>query len=173
MVSHIYFDWSGTLAKSDGLRRKTRKARKARKARRTRRKGDCKMIYSDVKPMLEYLYLNGYMLGMITNSDKDVSYLVTCLIKYGLMPYFKGAIVVASMKDMKEKPRSIIFKKALDMDGIRPSDALMVGNKYNVDVEGAKGIGMKTAFVDRKNKGPTGKEDIYIQNILELGLYLK
>ena len=95
MASHIYFDWSGTLAKSDGLRRKTRKARS------TRKKGDCKMIYSDVKPMLEYLCLKGYTLGMITNSDKDVSYLVTCLIKYGLMPYFKGAIVVASMKDMK------------------------------------------------------------------------
>lgn len=169
MVSHIYFDWSGTLAKSDGLRQKTRRARKTEKAR----KGDCKMIYSDVKPMLEYLCLKGYTLGMITNSDKDVSYLVTCLIKYGLMPYFKGAIVVASMKDMKEKPSSIMFKKALDMDGIRPSDALMVGNKYNVDVEGAKGLGMKTVFVDRKNKGPTGKEDIYIQNILELGLYLK
>jgi len=166
MVSHIYFDWSGTLAKSDGLHRRTRKARKARK-------GDCKMIYSDVKPMLEYLCLKGYTLGMITNSDKDVSYLVTCLIRYGLMPYFKGSIVVASMKDMKEKPSSIMFKEALDMDGIRPSDALMVGNKYNVDVEGAKGVGMKTAFVDRKNKGPTGKEDIYIQNILELGLYLK
>ena len=170
MVSHIYFDWSGTLAKSDGLHRKTRKARKTEKARK---KGDCKMIYSDVKPMLEYFCLKGYTLGMITNSDKDVSYLVTCLIRYGLMPYFKGAIVVASMKDMKEKPRSIIFKKALDLDGIRSSDALMVGNKYNVDVEGAKGVGMKTAFVDRKNKGPTGKEDIYIQNILELGLYLK
>ncbi len=161
MVSHIYFDWSGTLAKSDGLRRRTRK------------KGDCKMIYSDVKPMLAYLCQAGYMLGMITNSDRDVSYLIACLSKYGLLQYFKGAIVVASMKGMKEKPSPVIFKRALNLDGIKPSDALMVGNNYPKDVEGAKSAGMKTAFIDRNKEGPKGKEDFYVQNILELGLYLK
>ena len=85
MVSHIYFDWSGTLVKSDNVHRQSRQ------------KGDCKRIYSDVKLMVKYLYYAGYTLGMITNSDKDVSYLTTCLKNYGLLPYFKGAIVVASV----------------------------------------------------------------------------
>ena len=161
MVSHIYFDWSGTLVKSDKTRRKTRK------------KGDCKKLYSDVEIMLKYLCSKGYILGMITNSDKDVSYLTECLLKYKIIQYFKGAIVVASMKGMKKKPSSIIFERALKIDNINPSDALMVGNNFSKDIIGAKKIGIKTAFIDRKHDGPTGKEDIYIKNIIELGLYLK
>jgi len=161
MVSHIYFDWSGTLAKSHELRRKTS------------RNDTCKILYSDVKTMIEYLYMSGYVLGMITNSDKDVHYLMNCLSKYGILQYFKGTILVASMKGMKEKPSTVMFKKAMELDGVNPSNAVMVGNKYDVDVEGARRAGMKTVFIDRKKEGPRGKEDCYIRNILELGLYLK
>ena len=121
--------------------------------------------------MLEYLYKAGYTLGIISNSDKDIYYLTSCLTKYNIIQYFKGAILVASMTGMKEKPSSVMFRKALDIDGVIPSNALMVGNKYTVDIIGAKRAGMKTALVDRKHE-PTGKEDIYIKNLLELGLYL-
>ena len=130
------------------------------------------MIYSDVKPMLQYLCSKGYILGMITNSDRDVSYLIRCLSKYGLLPYIKGSIIVARMDGMKEKPSPVIFRSALEKDGVKPSDALMVGNNYSKDVIGAKKMGLKAAFVDRHNEGPKGKEDIYIRNILELGMYL-
>ena len=84
----------------------------------------------------------------------------------------KGAILVASMEKMKEKPAPILFKTALEMDGVKPENALMVGNDYKKDILGAKKVGMKIAFVDRLNEGPKGIEDIYIKNILELGLYL-
>ena len=158
-MSHIYFDWSGTLAKP--VRRGTLK------------RGHCKALYSDVKPMLAYLCHAGYTLGMITNSDKDVSFLIGCLRKYGLLPYFKGAIVTASMRGMREKPAPTIFRRALELDGIEASDALMVGNDFYKDIIGAGKVGMRTAFIDRTGAGPQGAEDIYVKNILGLGMYLK
>ena len=160
MISHIYFDWSGTLVKSDNALRRTRKF------------GDCKILYPDTKLMLKYLSESGYTLGLITNSDKHINYLLKCLTRYGIRQYFKGAIVVASMTGMDEKPATTMFYKALEIDGIDKSHALMVGNKLNVDVAGAKRAGIKAAIVDHLGTGPSGKEDIYIQNLLELGLYL-
>ena len=159
MVSHIYFDWSGTLAKP--VRRGTLK------------RGQCKALYPDVRPMLAYLCHAGYTLGMITNSDKERSFLIGCLSAYGLLPYFKGAIVVASMRGMKKKPAPVIFRRALELDGIDAADALMVGNDFYKDIVGAGRVGMRTAFVDRTGAGPQGREDIYVKNILELGMYLK
>jgi putative hydrolase of the HAD superfamily len=160
MITHIYFDWAGTLVKSNTIRRRTRK------------RGDCKLIYTDTKRMIEYLYQSGYTLGMITNSDKDVSYLIRCMTKYGLIQYFKGAIVVASIKGMKKKPHPVLFNTALAIDGISPENALMVGNAYAKDIVGAHRVGMKTAFMDRERRGHVGVEDFYIQDIIELGLYL-
>lgn len=122
--------------------------------------------------MLKYLSESGYTLGLVTNSDKPINYLLKCLTKYGIRQYFKGAIVIASMTGMKEKPATIMFHKALEVDGIEGSNALMVGNKLRVDVAGAKKAGLKAAIVDRIGTGPSGKEDIYVQNLLELGLYL-
>jgi putative hydrolase of the HAD superfamily len=161
MITHVYFDWSATLAKS-----------RSAKTKQTMKKYRCKILYPDVKLMCKYLYEAGYTIGMITNSLRDVSYLVGCLSKYDILKYMKGAILVASMDGMKEKPAPILFKTALEMDGAKPENALMVGNDYKKDILGAKKVGMKTAFVDRLNEGPKGIEDIYIKNILELGLYL-
>jgi FMN phosphatase YigB (HAD superfamily) len=76
------------------------------------------------------------------------------------------------MKGMKEKPAPTMFYRALEMDGIDASNALMVGNKQSVDISGAKKAGLRAAIVDRLGTGPSGKEDIYVQNLLELGLYL-
>lgn len=160
MISHIYFDWSGTLVKSDNMLRKTRKS------------GTCKILYPDTKLMLKYLSESGYTLGLITNSDKHINYLLKCLTQYGIRQYFKGAIVVASMKGMKEKPAPTMFHRALEIDCIDASNALMVGNKQSVDINGAKKAGLRAAIVDRLGTGPSGKEDIYVQNLLELGLYL-
>ncbi len=161
MISHIYFDWSGTLVKSDNM------------LRRTRKKGDCKLLYSDTRIMLQYLYESGYTLGLITNSDKPVSHLLKCLTKYNIRQYFNGAIVTASMNKMKEKPDTIMFKKALNMDGVLPANALMVGNKCDVDIIGAKRAGLHTALLDRMHSSKSQcPQDIYAQNLLELGLYL-
>jgi FMN phosphatase YigB (HAD superfamily) len=161
MITHVYFDWSRTLAKS-----------RSAKTKQTMKKFKCKILYHDIKPMFKYLYESGYTIGMITNSPRDVSYLTGCLLKYDILKYVKGAILVASMDGMKEKPAPILFKTALEMDDVKPQNALMVGNDYKKDILGAKKVGMKTAFVDRLNEGPKGSEDIYIKNILELGLYL-
>jgi FMN phosphatase YigB (HAD superfamily) len=161
MISHIYFDWSGTLVKSDNM------------LRRTRKKGDCKLLYSDTRIMLQYLYDSGYTLGLITNSDKPVGYLLKCLTKYNISQYFNGAIVTASMNKMKEKPNTFMFKKALNIDKILPKEALMVGNKCGVDIIGAKKAGLHTALLDRMQSSKSlCPQDIYIQSLLELGLYL-
>jgi FMN phosphatase YigB (HAD superfamily) len=76
------------------------------------------------------------------------------------------------MIGMNEKPAPTMYYKALEIDDIDKSHALMVGNKLDVDVAGANRAGIKVAIVDRLGTGPSGKEDIYIQNLLELGLYL-
>ena len=54
---------------------------------------------------------------------------------------------VVTFEDTKErKPSPAPFKKMLEKLTIQPEEALMVGDWAERDIDGAKKIGMKTAF---------------------------
>ncbi len=68
--------------------------------------------------------------------------------------------VVVTFEDTKElKPNPAPFKFALDKLGVKPHEALMVGDWAERDIIGAKKVGMKTVFArygDTFNTGVSG-----------------
>ena len=69
------------------------------------------------------------------------------------------------------KPEPQIFKIALERINASPEEALHVGDRYNADVTGAKGVGMSTVLIKPKGLEPSQDPqmvDYHIKSLLEL-----
>lgn len=73
-------------------------------------------------------------------------------------------VVVAFDDTRKKKPDEMPFRKALEKLKVRPEEAVMVGDWYEKDIQGAKKLGMKTVLVGK----PCGGEDYCIKKFKEL-----
>ncbi len=113
-----------------------------------------------------------FKLGLVTNG-------LSCLQReklagVGIAPYF-GAIAISGDLGIG-KPHAAIFHAVLDPLGVRPDQAIMVGNSVKGDIGGAQGVGMKAILIDRGD--PHGPDDtIYpdavIHDLTELLDYLE
>ncbi len=50
----------------------------------------------------------------------------------------------------KRKPHPEIFQKALEKLGVAAEETVFVGDTVDADVKGAKDLGMKTVFIERR-----------------------
>ena len=106
---------------------------------------DMKMVlYDDVVPALTDLKGRGLILGLISNIDRDVTPLLNEL---GLPSLLQ--VVVTSQDAGFNKPQPEIFQAALRQAGIQASEAIYVGDQYQIDVGGANKAGMKGVLLDR------------------------
>ena len=102
------------------------------------------VLFDDVLEALDDLKKRGLKLGMISNIERDMS---ATLEKLGLSTQLD--IVVTSQDAGFTKPQREIFQYALDRSGIKPDEAVYVGDQYQVDVIGAESAGMKGILLDR------------------------
>ncbi len=162
VITHIYFDWSETLAKP-----------RMRETFLFGKTIDDKLsvLYDDVLYTLDYLTKKGYTLGIISNTSKNRKDIMNSLKETGLINYFKGAIALSSDKHLCKKGCKKIFEYCLEKDNISANKAVMVGNNYIKDVIGSKNVNMGSIFVDRKKLGIRGVEDLKINEISELVKY--
>jgi putative hydrolase of the HAD superfamily len=104
-------------------------------------------IYPTVKPALEQMQKK-YRLGIVSNAQEVFT--MPELGLYGLDRYFE-AVVLSSQVGVK-KPNSRIFARALGNLNVKPSEAVMVGNDMVADMMGASKLGMKTIYIQQKDK---------------------
>jgi putative hydrolase of the HAD superfamily len=102
------------------------------------------VLFDDVAPVLTDLKKRGLVLGLISNVEQDIN---DTLSRLGLTSWLE--IVVTSQDAGTNKPRPEIFQEALRRAGVGPSEAIYVGDQYQVDVVGAEGAGMKGILLDR------------------------
>jgi putative hydrolase of the HAD superfamily len=79
--------------------------------------------------------------------------------------------VIISADTGYRKPNPLIFKKILDAMRLEPADILFVGDTPLDDVLGSKGVGMHSAWINRRNRElPEGipQPDITILDLAEL-----
>lgn len=91
-----------------------------------------------------------YRLAVVSNFD----YAPTCrgiLDREGIAPLFET--VVISDEIGWRKPKPVIFETALERMGLRPAEALFVGDRADIDVIGARGVGMPTVWINREASG--------------------
>jgi putative hydrolase of the HAD superfamily len=99
-------------------------------------------VAEDTHQALARLRAAGLRLGVVSNSDGRVE---EALEAAGLRPYFD--VVVDSALAGVEKPDPAIFRAALDVLGVPPSEALYVGDLYDVDVVGANAAGIPAVLL--------------------------
>lgn len=101
-------------------------------------------VYPDVIPVLSRLKGEGLILGLISNVDRDISGYIEEL---GLKPFLN--VIVTSGGEGVAKPNPEIFRRALSRAGLEASEAIYIGDNYNVDIVGARGSGLLALLIDR------------------------
>ena len=102
------------------------------------------VLFDDVLPALNTLATRNLALGLISNADRDVSPL---LQKLGILSLLK--VRLTSQEAGVSKPHPDIFRRGAERMGVAPNEALYVGDQWVVDVQGARGAGMRALLLDR------------------------
>jgi len=125
------------------------------------------VLYDDVLPTFKKLKKQNLILGLITNLYKDSDII---LRKLGLDRYLD--LVVTSKEVGVDKPASPIFLAALERAGIDASEAVYIGDQYQTDVGGARGVGINPILIDRYDLSPEVSDCPRIHSLTELAQYL-
>jgi 2-haloacid dehalogenase len=126
--------------------------------------------FSDVAEALARLKAHGFRLVILSNGDPDM--LERGVPYSGTAHLFDRVISVAEAGAFK--PHVATYRTACDLIGAAPEQVLFVAN-HAFDCVGAKGFGMRTAFVDRRRR-PFGNDqyppDVIVADFRELGAVL-
>ena len=91
-----------------------------------------------------------YRLAVVSNFDYTPTALGV-LEREGIADLFET--IVVSDEVGWRKPKPIIFELALEPTGARRRrDALFVGDRADIDVAGAQGVGMRSAWINRERR---------------------
>jgi len=105
-------------------------------------------IDPDAKKMLDTVHRK-FRLGIISNFA--IPECVHRLLKInGINSLFE--VVIISGEVNKRKPSPEIFKVTLDKLGVSAEKTVFVGDTVDADVDGAKSIGMKSVYIERRNQ---------------------
>ncbi len=128
-------------------------------------------LFEDVLPLLKTLKERKFILGLLTNLDTSVDRDVKRICsELGLEPYLD--FVVTSGEVGVDKPKPPIFLAALQRTGVDASEAVHVGDQYDLDVIGARGVGITPVLLDRYDFYPEVSDCLRIHSLTELPEYL-
>ena len=110
-------------------------------------------LYEDALPVLDELRRHRLKIGLVTNGQRDLEEFV---VHHALRVDAK----VGSKAHGRIKPHPSIFIAALGELGVGPDEAVMVGDSYEDDIEGARALGMRAILLDRDGLHPGEEERI-------------
>ena len=99
----------------------------------------------DAVATIKTLKKKGLKVGVVTDAPRLKAWQRLDLM--GMADLFD--VVVAFEDTGKKKPDEAPFRAALKKLGVRPEEAVMVGDWYERDIEGARNLGMKTVLVGK------------------------
>jgi putative hydrolase of the HAD superfamily len=114
-------------------------------------------LYEDALPVLEELRAHGLKLGIISNGARDVE-------EFLAHHTLNVDVAVASRAHGRTKPHPSIFQAALERLEVAASEAAMVGDSLEDDVEGARAVGIRAFLIDRDGRFPDERDrlpDLY------------
>ena len=132
-----------------------------------------KFVYpdKDAETVLTSLHRK-YKLGIISNFA--IPECVDKLLKdHRLVGLFDVVVVSAAIN--KRKPSPEIFENAIKILGVSAWEAIFVGDTLDADVDGAKSVGIKAVYIQRRVEKEAGraKPDVTIDSLTELPLVLQ
>lgn len=120
-------------------------------------------VYDDTLPTLKELKRRNLIIGLVSNVAQDMEPTYTQL---GLQPYLDFKVTSAEVG--YDKPRPEIFQAALSKAQVEPEQAIFVGDQYELDIVGARGVGMKAVLIDRNNYFPEITDCPRIQSLSDI-----
>ena len=110
-------------------------------------------LYEDALPVLADLRGRGIRLGLISNGQRDLE-------EFALHHGLEVDAIVGSLAHGRIKPDPSIFLAALAALEAAPDEAVMVGDSYEDDIEGARALGIRAILLDRDGLRPEEPERI-------------
>ncbi len=110
-------------------------------------------LYDDAIPVLEALRGHGLGIGLISNGQRDLE-------EFARHHRLDVDIAVGSKSHGRTKPHASIFERALAALGVAALEAVMVGDSYEDDIEGARALGIRAILLDRDGRYPDEAERI-------------
>jgi len=122
---------------------------------------------------LRVLRQMSYLLGLISNTSYSYDHVLAILNRCKIANYFD--VILVSSREKICKPNPKIFQKALHLLGVSANNTIFVGNDPQIDIEGAKSVGMKTILIVKSegelNKYP-GNDTKVISKMEDILTYL-
>lgn len=103
-------------------------------------------LFDDVLPTLDALDKHGIRIGVISNWDYSLHRVLRSLNVHHRFDH-----VIASLQEGVEKPDPLLFQITLDRFGVRPGQAVHVGDDPLDDLRGALDFGMRAYLIDRRH----------------------
>lgn len=122
------------------------------------------LLFPDTVETLTYLEEKGYQLHLITNGFEQTQH--SKLNSSGLNRFFRE--VVTSESSQSLKPQRAIFDFALNRAGAVVEESLMIGDSLEVDIAGAKAVGMDQVHVNYQDLPQELKPTYTIRHLKEL-----
>jgi putative hydrolase of the HAD superfamily len=126
-------------------------------------------VFSDVRRCLDALRADRRRLGIVSNSSSEAS-VRRILDRAGILDPFER--IVSSGTEGVAKPNPEIFLRAVQRLGVRPDEALYVGNLPRTDAAAATGAGLHAAWLNRAGTG-LGEVPNEITSLLEVPLVVR
>ena len=122
-------------------------------------------LYDDALPVLDRLREHGLLIGLLSNSSRD-------LHEFVAHHSLRADAVLTSHAHGKTKPHESIFRAMLVLLGVAADEAVMVGDTVDDDIEGARAVGMQAVLLDREGRYPerAGRLDDLRELPVALGL---
>ena len=122
-------------------------------------------LYDDALPVLDRLGEHGLLIGLLSNSSRD-------LHEFVAHHSLRADAVLTSHAHGKTKPHESIFRAMLVLLGVAADEAVMVGDTVDDDIEGARAVGMQAVLLDREGRYPerAGRLDDLRELPVALGL---
>jgi putative hydrolase of the HAD superfamily len=102
-------------------------------------------LYDDVPDALAALRSAGLRIGLVSNSARDVREFA----RHHGLDVDAG---ISSFHHGHTKPHGSIFRAVLELLGVEPAEAVMVGDTIADDIEGALALGMRAILVAREGR---------------------
>ena len=102
-------------------------------------------LYDDVPDALAALRSAGLRIGLVSNSARDVREFA----RHHGLDVDAG---ISSFHHGRTKPHASIFRAVLDLLGVEPPEAVMIGDMIADDIEGALALGMRAILLDRERR---------------------
>lgn len=124
------------------------------------------VLFSDVTLALTSFKKQQFLLGVVANWESGLQNLLKQLNIDHLFD-----LIMSSADAGIEKPSSQFFLLALEKIGAHPLETYYVGNEYEVDVIGARTVGIEPILIDRDNILPSA-DCLRFTSLLQTATYL-